>query len=128
LWLPVLTETTSRVLPEDESIARRFQEAEAERLQEFASRAAGQRDWNEVDGLLAQARSLAANSSWLNDVVANLERLVAQRDDFAFRKEARYAAGSMSARLRHKMEWAALSKKAAIPSYLQRRILQGKWA
>ena len=125
LSLPVQTEEASRVLLEDESVVRRFHEAEAARLQEFASRAARQGDWDGVDGLLAQARSLAANSPWLNEVVTNLERLAAQRDDVLFSKEAQYAATSMSARLRYKMESAGLTDEGAIPSYLQRNIQQG---
>jgi Ca-activated chloride channel family protein len=125
LSLPVLTEEEFRVLPEDESVARRFHEAEAARLQEFASRAARQGDWNGVDGLLARARGLAANSPWLNEVVTSLERLAAQRDDVLFSKEAQYAATSMSARQRYKKESAALSDEATLPSYLQRRIRQG---
>jgi Ca-activated chloride channel family protein len=125
LSLPVLTEEAFRGLPEDESIARRFHEAEAARLQEFASRAARQGDWDGVDGLLAQARSLSVNSPWLNEVVTNLQALAAQRDDVLFSKEASYGAASMSARLRHKMESVALSDEAALPSYLQRKIRQG---
>jgi len=125
LSLPVLTEEAFRALPEDESIARRFHEAEAARLQEFASRAARQGDWNGVDSLLAQSRSLAADSPWLNDVVTNLERLAAQRDDLVFSKEARYAAASLSARLRYKMELAALSDESTIPRHLRRKIQQG---
>jgi Ca-activated chloride channel family protein len=125
LSLPVLTEEAFRVLPEDESVARRFHEAEAARLQEFASRAARQGDWNRVDGLLAQVRSLAANSPWLNEVVMNLERLAAQRNDVLFSKEAQYAAASMSARVRHKMESAALSDEGTLPRHLQRKIRQG---
>jgi Ca-activated chloride channel family protein len=125
LSLPVLTEEAFRLLPEEESTARRFHEAEAARLQEFASRAARQGDWNRVDDLLAQARSLAANSPWLKEVVTNLERLAAQRDDLVFSKEARYAAASLSARLRHKMESAALSDEGTIPRHLQRKIRQG---
>jgi Ca-activated chloride channel family protein len=126
LSLPVLTEEAFRTLPEDESIARRFHEAEAARLQEVASRAARQRDWSEVDSLLAQARSLAANSPWLKEVVTNLEGLAAQRDEVLFSKEASYGAASMSARLRYKMESAALCDEAALPSHLQRKIRQGK--
>jgi Ca-activated chloride channel family protein len=126
LSLPVLTEEAFRVLPEDESIARRFHEAEAAKLQEFASRAARQGDWNRVDGLLAQARSLAAISPWLNEVVTNLEQLAAQRNNVLFSKEAQYAAASMSARVRYKMESAALSDEGTLPSHLQRKIRQGK--
>jgi Ca-activated chloride channel family protein len=125
LSLPVLTEEAFRVLPEVESVARRFHEAEAARLQEFASRAARQGDWSRVDSLLAQARDLASNSPWLNEVVTNLERLAALRDDLVFSKEARYAAASLSAKLRHKMESAALSDEGTLPSHLQRKIRQG---
>lgn len=125
LTLPIVSEEDFQRVAGDEEVIRRVKEAEAARLQEFAGRAARKGDWKGVERFLADARRLAADSPWLSEVVSNLERLAARRDEVLFSKEARYSSASMSARVRHKKEAARLSNEDALPSYLQRKIRQG---
>lgn len=125
LTLPIVSEEDFQRVAGDEDVIRRVKEAEAATLQEFAGLAARKGDWNGVERFLADARRLAADSPWLSEVVSNLERLAARRDEVLFSKEARYSSGSMSARVRHKMEAAGLSDEDALPSYLQRKVRQG---
>jgi Ca-activated chloride channel family protein len=126
LALQVMVDDEFRALAEDQPVIRRFREAEAARLQEFASRAARRHDWNEVDSLLAQARKLSADSPWLGDIVTNLEQLASRRDEMLFSKEAVYASSSLSSRLRSKTEFAAACfDDRAAPAHLRRKTRQG---
>jgi predicted aspartyl protease len=125
LSMPVLNEEEFQKIGKDENALRRVKEAEAAKLQEFASRAAKRGDWNQVIGLLGQARDLAKHSPWLSDIVSNLEQLAAQRNDALFSKEARYSGTSMSSRVRSKMEFLATFDESSVPSHLQRKVHQG---
>ncbi len=106
--------------------ARRVTEAEAARLQELASRAVRRLDWNEVERLLAELRSLAVHSPWLGEIVAGLEELASQRDDRLFGKEARYAASSLSDKLRSKWEFDPDFSDSSAPLSLRRKTRQGR--
>ena len=79
-----------------------------------------------MDGLLAQARKLSADSPWLGDIVANLEQLASRRDEMLFSKEAVYASSSLSSRLRSKTEFAAACfDDRDAPAHLRRKTRQG---
>jgi Ca-activated chloride channel family protein len=127
LSLTVMVDNEFQALAVDEPVIRRFREAEAARLQEFASRAARLRDWNEVDRLVAQARKLASANPWLGDIVTNLEQMAGRRDQELFSKEAAYASSSMSSRLRSKTEFAAGVQfdDSDAPAHLRRKTRQG---
>lgn len=125
LTLPVIPEEKFHVISEDQDVIRRVKEAEAAKLQEAASRAAKRGDWKEVEKLLAAAKEMAAHSPWLGEIVANLEKLAAQRNDVLFSKEARYAASNMSSRQRSKKEFSSDYDESTAPMHLQRRVQQG---
>jgi Ca-activated chloride channel family protein len=125
LTLPVMTEEKFRAVPESPDVIRRAIEAEAAQMQEFASIAAKRGDWGQVNRILAKAREMAEHSPWLKEIVANLEYLAAQQNDVLFSKEARYAAASLSSRVRSKAEFDPNYADSAMPTYLQRKVRQG---
>lgn len=127
-WLPLPAVAKERyfAISEDEKVIRRVTEAEAAKLQDLASHAARQGDWDTVKQLLAKAREIAKHSPWLADVVENLEKLANQEDAALFSKEARYAAFNMSSRLRAKSEFMSAHDESALPMYLQRKVRQGR--
>lgn len=126
LTLPVLDEKKFAGVATDRDVVRRVNEAEGAQIQEKATRAAKNGDWDEVSGLLARAREMAAHSEYLAQIVANLEQLAAQRDQVLFRKEALYAAHILSKKIRSKREFDPAFRDSAMPAYLQRRVKQGR--
>lgn len=125
LTLPVVAGNEWVEILQNPDVIRRVSEAEAARLQEAAGRAARAGDWKTVDSLLRQGREMARHSPWLEEIVANLEKLAAQRNDILFSKEARYAATNMSSRQRSKKEFSENYDESLTPVYLQRRVQQG---
>jgi Ca-activated chloride channel homolog len=126
LSLPVMTAEAYAAVPVDDAVIRRLNEAEAAKLQEFASRAARQQDWAQVDFLLGQARTLASKSEWLADVVENLEGLASKRESALFSKQAHYASSALGSRLRSKHESLAWFSDSDAPAHLQRKVDQGR--
>lgn len=119
IWftLPVFENAKFFALEENADVLRRVTDAEAARLQEAASRAARQGDWNEVQAILSKAREMAKRSPWLDEIVAYLEGLAAQRNQVLFSKEARYAAANLSTRQRPKSEFDASFDNASLPLF-----------
>jgi Ca-activated chloride channel family protein len=116
-------------LPEDPLVVQRSGELVAADFQRRAREAAGRGDWRAVDALLAEAGAAAADNPWVREVLEVLAGIAAQRDVLTFRKEAHYAAHSMSTRRTSAMEDEAdflRESEAARPSYLRRKTRQGQ--
>ncbi len=123
--LPVLSQKEYEAAELDDSVIRRVTEAEAAKLQANAASAARERDWTEVDRLLAQVRAMAIHSPWLVELVAHLEALAALRNTDMFSKEAQFSSLNMGSRLRSKREDALGYRESSSPAHLQRRVVQG---
>jgi hypothetical protein len=126
LTLPVVQQEGFLATSENKDAVRRVAEAEASRLQEWARHAARTGDWKQVQNLLARAREMAKHSPWLSEIVENLEKLAARRDDVLFRKEALYASMHLGNRQRSKREFDSSFDESGQPLYLQRKVHQGR--
>ena len=124
--LPVKDAVAFAMVGEDETVARRFGEVGASRLQQQARVAALNGDWQAVDQILRQIREMAGNNPWVAGVLGEIELLAQQRDSARFAKEAMYSSGSMSSRLSAISETADLSEERAQPSFLERKRNHGK--
>lgn len=116
-------------LPEDPLVVQRSGELVAADFQRRAREAAGRGDWRAVDALLAEAGAAAADNPWVREVLEVLAGIAAQRDVLTFRKEAHYAAHSMSTRRTSALEDDAdflRESEAARPSFLRRKTRQGR--
>ena len=125
--LPSLMPLTYASQAEHELVARRLGEVMAARLQDKARRAAQNRNWQEVETLLAQARELAGNNPWVEAIITNLERLARTMDSARFSKEARYSSHYLSTRyaaLDEERDDLAISENEQ--SFTRRKRLQGK--
>ncbi|MGB0749785.1 MAG: vWA domain-containing protein [Magnetospiraceae bacterium] len=124
LALPVLPPAAFGAVPQDALVARRIAELEAANLQDAAQQAARHGDWQQVNTLLDQAKANAKDNPWLDQVVDGLRDLAAAGDAQQFAKETAYQSTKMRTRLAPAAEMADLV--AAAPSYLRRKIQQGK--
>jgi len=126
LTVPVLARAVWQARDVDGLVARRAAELDGARLQMTAREAAGHGDWDRVAALLAEARQLAEASPWLGELVTELEALARRRDDARFRKQAMYATSQMRGRLAPQCESDAMTGEAELPTWLQRKVTQGK--
>lgn len=128
--LEVVDRQTWAAMPADETVARRFLETEAARLQESGFDAMARGDWGAVERCLAQLDAIAAEHGWLRASLAELRRLFEQRDERLLSKELRYSSRSMRTRLTSKAEQDFLgdADESSLPAYLRRKSMQGRGA
>lgn len=126
LKLPALATPVWEALLPDPLVLRRLHELEAGKLLEQARFAARHGDWQAIDRLLHEARTLFADNPWVQQVLQSMADLASRRDEAAFSKEARYSTRRMNSRLSAKDEAPYLSDEAAVPAFLRRKSAQGK--
>lgn len=115
-----------KLLP-DPLVQSRSAELATSRLLEQARKAAETSDWATIEHLVGEARMRFADQPWLIEVLENMAGIARTMDAARFRKEALYAAKKMGKRLSAKEEMLMrLDADAAMPSYLRRKVEQGK--
>lgn len=126
LVLPVMPAAALAVLQEDETVARRFGEVEAGRLQVLARRAAKQGDWALVKQLLEQVRAVAGGNPWVAAQLAAFEELVRRGDSRRVQKELHFSSDAMARRISSVRERADMSADRAGESFNLRKTRHGK--
>jgi Ca-activated chloride channel homolog len=128
LRLPRVPAGAFEAVAVDEFVSGRAAELRAAVLQERGRVAARLGDWDQVDHLLQELRTLAKHSPWLLTSVEELERYAKRRETERFSKEALYKAGKMRSRLAELNEGAAWCEEmeASKRSFLRRKSEQGR--
>ncbi|MDU8912493.1 vWA domain-containing protein [Aestuariicoccus sp. MJ-SS9] len=130
LRLPRLPASAFHAVTEDETVRARTRELRAAELQEQAQVAARRQDWNEVDHLLREAQSEAGENPWVEQALTTLKSLAEKRNTEGFSKEAMYSVNRMRSRLAassaHSEKSYDLDMESTKPSYLRRKMAQGK--
>lgn len=126
LVLPVMPAAALAVLQEDETVARRFGEVEAGRLQVLARRAAKQGDWTLVKQLLEQVRAVAGGNPWVAAQLAAFEELVRRGDSRRVQKELHFSSDAMARRISSVRERADMAADRAGESFNLRKTRHGK--
>jgi hypothetical protein len=126
LVLPVMPTAALAVLQDDETVARRFGEVEAGRLQTLARRAAMNGDWRAVTQLLEQVRAVAGDNPWIAAQLAEFEELVRQGDSVRVQKELHFSSDAMLRRISSVRERADMSADRAGESFNLRKTRHGK--
>lgn len=113
-----------------ETVIARTTELRVARLQEAAADAARRNDWQRVDMMVAQIRELGEGNEWLIQSLGRMQRYAERREASAFSKEATYKSASMRSRMAptdaEPSAFWSVASEAARPSYLRRKIEQGK--
>ncbi len=122
--LPLVPSTDYSQLPEDPLVARRVGELDASYLQDQAHQAAMAGDWDRVQVLLDELKSISRDNAWTSSVVKELEALMEEGKQDVFLKEIRFSSSMGSMRISAKDE----SDDYLMPtsSYLRRKKRQGK--
>lgn len=129
LALPVLAPSAFDALTDDELVSRRLVELSAGEVLMRVRTAAGQGEWDQVDGLLEQAGRQFAGHEWVAAVLVAMKSIAEGRERERMMKEAMYSSGKFSARLAARDEspdFAASLHVLDAPAYLRRKPAQGK--
>lgn len=126
LQLPVLTAAAYESLAQDELVVRRRLELEAAETLARIRELVAEGNWDQVESLLQAARTKYGSSPWLADVLTAMSALAAQREDASLMKEMAYFRVVANSRLAESCERAEVGEQPDIPSFLRRKVRQGK--
>ena len=113
----------------DETVNLRSIELRAATFQEQAQMAAREGDWSRVDQIMEKLKKLGNENAWINASLERLKFYSEGRRQEEFSKEARYKSSRMRSRSVSRDENEAsfsVASESAMPSYLRRKIEQGK--
>ncbi|MCM8594083.1 VWA domain-containing protein [Accumulibacter sp.] len=127
LAVDVVAAAVWETLLEDPLVVARRAEIEAGKLLARARQAAEYGDWGAVEQMLAEARQRFASQPWVIQVLESMVDIARSMDSARFRKEALYTSRKMDGRLSAKAELlGSLAAEAAVPSFVRRKVAQGK--
>ena len=126
--LPVVSLEAYQLAPENELVARRFNEVEAADIQREARLHVQDRNWNAVENLIVRLEERARENPWLQETVAYLRKLLARRDHEAMEKELMYSSDKLKNRVAGLEESVmyCLSEEAIKPAFMRRKVNQGR--
>ena len=129
LNIELLSQNDHAALVVDQTVQQRSVELRAASLQEQAHIAATQEDWNKIDQIMEELDGLVQDNQWLKASIERLKIYSVGRHREAFAKEAHYKSNRMRSRSVSRTEPAesfSMEAEAAVPSYLRRKLEQGK--
>jgi len=127
LALPVMPPAAWEAVLADPLVRARQAELAAARMLDRARLAADSGDWEAIERMIEEAKTLYADQPWVLEVVATMSDLARARDAARFSKESLYSSGKMSRRVSAKGEMlASRAAEASVPSFLRRKKAQGK--
>ena len=127
LGIELLSQDAHASLAIEDTVKQRSIELRAATLQEQAQIAARGNDWAQVDQIMEKLEELGADNDWIKASLKRLKAYSMNREREAFSKEARYKSNKMRSRhvSRDESNW-NMSEESARPSYLRRKLEQGK--
>ena len=126
--LPVVSLEAYQLAPENELVARRFNEVEAADIQREARLHVQDRNWGAVENLIVRLEERARENPWLQETVVYLRKLLARRDHEAMEKELMYSSDKLKNRVAGLEESVlyCLSEEAIKPAFMRRKVNQGR--
>jgi len=125
---PVVSIMEYRDAPEDELVARRFQEIEMADIQREARGLLREGDWLGVEQMIDKLEDRAQNNPWVIETIRYLRKLMNRRDSARMEKELMYSSYSMknrSAELEDNVLFCR-SEEALKPAFLRKKTVQGR--
>lgn len=124
--LPIVSAADYEKLPIDELVQKRFSEITMADFQRQIRSAIRERDFQEVERLLAQLEEYATNNVWLQKNLAELHQNWIKKDLMRMEKELMYSSYSMKNRLADVAECEYNDFESEKPAYLRRKTSQGR--
>ena len=111
----------------NEEVRQRSLELQAAKVYDRAQRAARYGDWETVDRLLVDLKSLGNDSPWIDASIEKITQYAKTRQNEYFSKEASYSSSRLNSRLLSNSEILySVDHEVSKPSYLRRKSEQGK--
>jgi hypothetical protein len=117
-----------QLAPEDELVARRFNEVEAADIQREARLHVRDRNWAAVERLMARLEERSHENPWLAETVSYLRKLLDRRDHEAMEKELMYSSDKLKNRIADLDDSVmfCMSAEAVKPAFLHKKVSQGR--
>jgi hypothetical protein len=117
-----------QLAPEDELVARRFNEVEAADIQREARLHVRDRNWAAVERLMARLEERSHENPWLAETVSYLRKLLDRRDHEAMEKELMYSSDKLKNRIADLDDSVmfCMSAEAVKPAFLRKKVTQGR--
>lgn len=114
-------------IPIQEEVNQRSLELQAARIYDRARGAARAGDWDTVNQLMEDLKTLGKNNAWIDASIEKINKYARERQQEFFAKEASYRSSKMRRRLTSNDEVSySLRSEQMKPSYLRRKPEQGK--
>ena len=129
LHIELLSQNDHAELAVNPTVQQRSIELRAASLQEQAYIAAKREDWNKIDQIMEELNGLVQDNQWLKASIERLKFYSVGRHREAFAKEAHYKSNrirSRSVSRAEPVESFSMEAEATVPSYLRRKLEQGK--
>jgi len=126
--LKVVSLADYQLAPEDELVARRFNEVEAADIQREARLHVRDRNWAAVERLMARLEERSHENPWLAETVSYLRKLLDRRDHEAMEKELMYSSDKLKNRIADLDDSVmfCMSAEAVKPAFLRKKVTQGR--
>ena len=128
LDMPVVSIQEYLEAPEDELVARRFQEVEMADIQREARNLVRDGDWELVERMIIELEDRSRNNPWVQESVKYLRKLMEDKDRARLEKELVYASRSMknrSADIVDNIQF-SISAESIKPAFLRKKTSQGR--
>ena len=128
LDMPVVSAQEYLEAPEDELVARRFQEVEMADIQREARNLVRDGDWERVERMIIELEERSRNNPWVQESVKYLRKLMENKDRARLEKELVYSARSMKNRssgLEDNVRF-SISDESIKPAFLRKKTSQGR--
>lgn len=117
-----------QLAPENELVARRFNEVEAADIQREARLFVRDRNWSAVERLMRKLEERARENPWLEETVRYLRTLLERRDHEAMEKELMYSSDKLKNRVADldDMVMFCADAEAVKPAFMRKKVSQGR--
>ncbi|MBT8518458.1 VWA domain-containing protein [Polynucleobacter paneuropaeus] len=126
--MPVVSLAEYQLAPENELVARRFNEVEAADIQREARLFVRDRNWSAVERLMIKLEDRSRENPWLAETVSYLRTLLERRDHEAMEKELMYSSDKLKNRVADLNDTImfCMSEEAVKPAFMRRKVNQGR--
>ena len=126
--LKVVSLAEYQLAPENELVARRFNEVEAADIQREARLHVRDRNWSAVERLMGKLEDRSRENPWLAETVSYLRKLLERRDHEAMEKELMYSSDKLKNRVADLNDSVSycMMEEAVKPAFMRKKVSQGR--
>jgi Ca-activated chloride channel homolog len=126
--LKVVSLADYQLAPENELVARRFNEVESADIQREARLFVRDRNWSAVERLMVKLEERSRENPWLAETVGYLRKLLERRDHEAMEKELMYSSDKLKNRAADLNDsiMFCMDAEAVKPAFMRKKVSQGR--